>query len=225
MKILFYALILMMLSSCIEIIDDVSMNSDGSGTAKYTINLSSSKIKANSYLALDSLNGKKVPSIQEIETKIEEYKNKLDKKEGISNVIVETNFTDFIFKFQCDFQNVQLLQSAIKEIVASENKAWVNDEYVWLNWSENELSRSTPALSASITEKIKRDDVELLKNGSYISITRFDRPVEKLTNNNAKISANRLAVMIRTNPYLLTQNTEVLKNTISLTPIKKQVKN
>lgn len=215
----------MMLSSCIEIIDDVSMNNDGSGTAKYTINLSSSKIKANSYLALDSLNGKKVPSIKEIEAKIEEYKKKLEIKEGISNVIVESNFTDFIFKFQCDFESVQALQKALKEIIASENKDWVNDEFVWLDWNENEFSRSTPQLSTAIAEKIKREDVELLKNGSYISITRFDKPIEKVTNPNAKISANRLAVMIRTNPYLLTQNTDILKNTIYLNQIKKQVKN
>ena len=225
MKIFAYSLILMLLSSCIEIIDDVSMNNDGSGTVKYTINLSSSKIKANSYLALDSLNGKKVPSIRDIENKIEEYKKKLENKEGISNVVFETNFTDFIFKFQCDFDNVQSLQRAIKEIVASENKQWVDDEYVWLNWKEDELARSTPALSSSIKENIKRDDIELLKNGSYISITRFDRAIEKTSNANAKISANRMAVMIRTNPYILTQNTEILKNTIYLSPIKKQVKN
>ncbi len=225
MKILFYALILMMLSSCIEIIDDVSMNNDGSGTVKYTINLSSSKIKANSYLALDSLNGKKVPSIQEIENKIEEYKKKLENKEGISNVTFESNFTDFIFKFQCDFENVLVLQKAIKEIVASENKDWVDDEYVWLNWKEDELSRSVPAISPELTAKLKKDDIELLKNGSFISITRFERPIEKQTNTNAKISANRLAVMIRTNPYLLSQNTDILKNTIYLSQIKKQVKN
>jgi hypothetical protein len=225
MKILSFALILMMLSSCIEIVDDISMNNDGSGTAKYTINLSSSKIKANSYLALDSLNGKKVPSISDLEKKIEEYKKKLENKEGISNVIFETNFSDFIFKFQCDFESVQTLQKAVKDIVASENKDWVDDEYVWLNWKEDEFSRSTPALSADITTKMKNDEVELLKNGSFISITRFDRPIEKQTNPNAKISANRLAVMIRTNPYLLTQNTEILKNTIYLSQIKKQVKN
>ncbi|MDD2982744.1 MAG: hypothetical protein PHQ74_05100 [Crocinitomicaceae bacterium] len=225
MKILFYALILMTLSSCIEIVDDLSINNDGSGTAKYTINLSSSKIKANSYLALDSLNGKKVPSISDIEKKIEEYKKKLENKEGISNVVFETNFTDFIFKFQCDFESVQNLQKAVKEIVASENKNLVDDEYVWLSWKDDEFSRSLPALSNDLTAKMKSDEVELLKNGSFISITRFDRPIEKQSNANAKISANRLAVMIRTNPYLLTQNTEILKNTIYLSPIKKQVKN
>ena len=62
--------ILITLSSCIEIIDDISFNEDGSGTFKYNINLSSSKVKINSALALDSIDGKKVPSRLEIEAKI-----------------------------------------------------------------------------------------------------------------------------------------------------------
>ena len=56
-----------MLSACIEILDDIKFNADGSGTFKYTINLSSSKVKINSILALDSLDGKKVPSKNEIQ--------------------------------------------------------------------------------------------------------------------------------------------------------------
>lgn len=34
-------------SSCVEIIDDLTLNEDGSGTFKYTVNLSSSKVKLN----------------------------------------------------------------------------------------------------------------------------------------------------------------------------------
>ena len=59
MKTIISILLLFLLSSCIEIIDDISMNNDGSGTFKYSINLSQSKVKVNSYLALDSINGEK----------------------------------------------------------------------------------------------------------------------------------------------------------------------
>lgn len=61
--------ILLSFNSCIEIIDDITIKNDGSGTLKYTINLSSSKIKINSILALDSLDGRKIPTIAEIEEK------------------------------------------------------------------------------------------------------------------------------------------------------------
>ena len=44
---------------------------------KYTVNLSSSKVKIGSILALDSLDGKKVPSLDEIKQKVTEFKLKL----------------------------------------------------------------------------------------------------------------------------------------------------
>ena len=49
--------------------DELTIHDDGSGTLKYAINLSSSRVKVNSILALDSLDGKKVPSIDEIKAK------------------------------------------------------------------------------------------------------------------------------------------------------------
>ena len=96
-----FFLFLILFSSCIEILDDIKFNFDGSGTFKYTVNLSSSQVKLNSILALDSLDGKKVPSLSEIQEKIESFGIKLSEEEGISNVQIDTNYTQFIFKIQC----------------------------------------------------------------------------------------------------------------------------
>jgi hypothetical protein len=81
--------VLLFLSSCIEIIDDVQMNNEGSGSFKYTINLSASKVKITSILALDSLDGKKVPSRTEITDRISAISKKLASKSGISNVSID----------------------------------------------------------------------------------------------------------------------------------------
>ena len=113
--------ILFSFNSCIEIIDDISIKNDGSGTLKYTVNLSSSKIKINSILALDSLEGKKVPSLSEIQERIISFKSKLEAKPGMSNVTLDYNFTDYIFKLQCDFTNVNALQTALKEVIQEES--------------------------------------------------------------------------------------------------------
>lgn len=224
MKYTFGLLILLFsLGSCVEIIDDLSVKSDGSGTFKYTVNLSSSKVKINSLLALDSLDGKKVPSISEIREKIDHYKNRLEKKEGLSNIKVDANFTDFILKFQCDFNDIQDLQKAVREIVAEDNKDWdvkESDQH-WLTWDGSKLTRSIPPLPEKASNRIKKEDAESLKKGNYISITRFDRPIEKFENPLGQLSANKLAVMIKTNPYSLSQNTELLENTIYLSGIKK----
>lgn len=224
MKYLFYLTVLLFtMASCVQIIDDITIKSDGTGTFKYTINLSSSKMKLNSILALDSLDGKKVPSIAEIQDKIQYFKEKLDKKEGISNIKVDANFTDFIFKFQCDFQSVQNLQKAIKDIILEESKDKDMKEldHNWLSWDGAKLVRSIPTFTTRTTTKLKTEDIEALKTGSYTSITRFDRPIDKFENPLAQLSANKLAVMIRTNPYSLSQNTELLENTIYLSGIKK----
>jgi hypothetical protein len=223
MKFLYLTIILLLFSSCIEIYDDITIKSDGTGTFKYNINLSSSKVKVNSILALDSLDGKKVPSIKDVQSKINTYSQKLSEKEGISNVKIESNFTDFIVKFQCDFKSIEALQKAIKEVIIDESGTKDSKEidHNWLEWDGVKLIRSIPKITTQYTEKLKAEDSELLKNGSYVSISRFDRNVEKFDNSNAQLSANKMAVMLRANAYSLTQNTSLLENTIYLTNQKK----
>lgn len=218
---LFFALTLG-LTSCIEIIDDVTVNNDGSGNLKYTINLSASKVKINSILALDSLEGHRVPSKDEISERITAFQKRLEAKTGISNVLVESNFTDYIFKVQCDFTSIEALQIAIKDVVKEESqeKNLKELDHNWMSWDGTKLIRSVPDITIERTKSLKAEDAELLKQGNYTSITRFQRPVEKFDNTNAILSKNKLAVMIKTNPYLLTQDYNLLENTIYLTPSK-----
>ena len=70
-------------------------------------------MKVNSILALDSLDGKKVPSIEEIKTKVSLFKKTLSLQNGISNISISENYTDFIFKFECNFTNIDLLQEGL----------------------------------------------------------------------------------------------------------------
>jgi hypothetical protein len=219
-SLLLLASALIFLSSCIEIIDDVQMNNDGSGTFKYTINLSASKVKINSILALDSLDGQKVPSRTEINDRLTAISKKLGAKTGISNVSIDANMIDYIFKLQCDFSSISALQNAIKEIVKDESKAQQMKEldHNWMVWDGSKLIRSIPDITVEQTKKLKNEDIELLKQGNYTSITRFERPVDRFDNENAVLSKNKLAVMIKTNPYLLSQNYNLLENTIYLTP-------
>ena len=86
LRVLILALSALSVTGCIEIIDDLTLNMDGTGSFKYNINLSSSKVKINSILALDSLDGKRVPSIGEIKQKIDRLDEQLKSESGISNV-------------------------------------------------------------------------------------------------------------------------------------------
>ncbi|MGB0914928.1 MAG: hypothetical protein ACPGVI_02600 [Crocinitomicaceae bacterium] len=221
MKVLlsFFAfLLLFSLSGCIEIIDDISFNADGSGTFKYNVNLSSSKVKINSVLALDSLDGKKIPSISEIETKINEVVNSFKTKEGISEVSFESNYSDFIFKIKCDFSSLSELQNAIRSIVQAEskNRKMPELDHNWLSFSEGNFTRSVPQITTKKITDIKAEDRELLKQGTYTSITRFDIPIESCTNEKGKLSKSQKAIMVRSNIHSLIQNPNLLDNSINL---------
>lgn len=213
-----FLLLLPVLSGCVEIIDDLSLNSDGSGSFKYTINLSSSKVKVNSFLALDSLNGKKVPSIDDISSRADKIVDMLKARNGISNVSFSADYDNFIFKLSCDFTSLDHLQRAIREIVRSENgnKEIPELEHKWLTFDENMLIRSIPQITVSKAKEINPEDRESLKTGTYTSITRFEKEVARCENPGCVISKNKKAVMVRTDPYSLTQHPDLLDNTIYL---------
>lgn len=215
----FFAIgLLFSFTSCIEIIDDLSINEDGSGTFKYTVNISSSKVKLNSYLALDSLDGKRVPSLDEIKGYVDDVIVSLKNQEGISNLTIESNYSDFIFKLKLDFNSVENLQAAIKAVAQENSKKRYLEElnHNWLNYADGSLARSIPKMNIERAKNLSPDEKKLLKEGSYTSITRFAKEVDHCDNSNAILAKNKKAVMVRTDTYSLSQKTQLLDNTIYL---------
>lgn len=212
----------MLLTSCIEIIDDLTIHNDGSGTFKYMVNLSSSKVKANSILALDSIKGKKVPSKSEIKTKINTFAAKLKIQSGISNVIITINDVDLIIKLSCDFTSVSSLQDGLKVALLAISKSDDNKEWKenWVSFDGKVLNRNIPLLSMSLSDQIRPEDLNLLKTGSYTSINRFDRAINKVEKTSAKINPSKTACMLKVNTYDLQKNFSLIDNCIYLSPLK-----
>ena len=210
------------MTSCIDIFDDLTIHNDGTGTYKYTVNLSASKLKINSILALDSLDGKKVPSIQDIKSEINRIKTIFEEKEGISNVVIESDYENFLFKIQCDFENVEALESAILSIIKTENLV-KNLEYLaegWFKFDVNTFTRSIPSIYIEKSKELNPTEIQLLTEGKYRSITRFDREIEKFENQNGKLNPTKTAIALQTNIYSLINNSKLLENTIYLSPLK-----
>lgn len=209
-------LLLFIMPSCIEILDDIKFNIDGSGTFKYTVNLSSSQVKLNSILALDSLDGKKVPSLPEIQEKMEEFRTELSEQEGISNVQIDTNYTQFIFKIQCDFSNVVNLQRGIEKSLhkITTKLNGENLSHDWITYDGQMMVRKIPNLDTWSIPTIKTEDSDLLKKGNYTSITRFENRVNSFENTTAKLSKNKRAVMLRKSALDVFNDHEVMDNII-----------
>lgn len=209
----FYFCLILLLSSCIEIIEDLKLNTDGSGTFKYAINLSSSKTKVTSILALDSIYGEKVPKISDIRIKIGDFKRTLQEQEGISNVLITEDYTNYIIKFQCDFKSVENLEQALKNSI---KKLYQNEyyEYDWISFKDNVLKRKTPIFY--IDDIRKFGDIDKLKTGTYTSITRFTSKIDTFENKNSLRSKTNMALMIKTTPDLLLNDQTILNNKIIL---------
>ena len=200
--------------------DELIIHDDGSGTLKYAINLSSSRVKVNSILALDSLDGKKVPSIEDIKTKVSLFKKTLSLQNGISNISISENYVDFIFKFECDFTSIDLLQEGLRKTfsITLNDKSILASDFSWLFWDSKVLERSVPSIATNKLNGITENDLSLLKTGTYTSITRFDRGVERFENPLSKLSKDKKALMLRTDTYSLKEKHSLLENTIYLIP-------
>ncbi len=214
----FLMLIFFACSSCIELVDDLTINFDGSGNLKYTINLSSSKVKINSIFAVDTLNGKRVPKKEEIKNKVKVFKKVLLNQQGIDKVEISENYEEYIFKCSIDFSDVFCLQDAIN--IARDSIERVKNykfrEFNWVDWNEKSLTRSIPEINYFQENKIDSKDKELLKSGTYTSITRFNNEIESFTNPIGKISKSKKAYMMRTDMNSLIENEKLLETKIQL---------
>jgi hypothetical protein len=208
----------LVLTSCIDIIDDVLLNNDGSGTFKYTVNLSASKVKINSILALDSMDGHAIPKKNDIKELIGDFKSTLSQKEGIKNVTLDEDYNNYFFKLTCDFESINFLQEAIKNTVEdlSKNGKFIINEHVWMVAFQNTLTRSIPKSLLDQAKKLKAEDIELLKQGTYTSITRFEKEIERFDNDQAQLSKNKRALMLKVNAHALMRDADIIKNKIYL---------
>lgn len=210
--------LLFLFTGCIEIIDDLQLNADKSGTLNYTINLSSSKIRVNSILALDSLNGQKVPELDSIKKQIHLGLESLKTKKGIKSVDFKADYTEFIFKLKIEFQDLSSLQNAFRELAKNDFNAKLTpkNEENWLTFHEQKFIRSIPQFILDQEFKISTKDKEKLKEGRYTSITRFTSDIVSCSNASVKISANKKACMVQKNTFDILESPQLLDNIIEL---------
>ena len=115
-----------------------------------------------------------------------------------------------------DFTSLEALQDGVKAVIKIESgdRELKQMDYSWVNFENNVLTRSIPQLSIKQSKELDDADRELLKQGSYTAITRFSNEIDSYSNENAMLSKNKRAVLLRTDPYSLMQQPNLLDNTI-----------
>lgn len=205
-------------SSCFEIVEEVNLNDDGSGTFCYTINLSQSKLNLNSMFLLDSINGRPMPKKENLEAALDKVDNALKEGKDISNVIIKKNWEDYIFSVSGNFVNIEALNNAINKINTLFNQPKMYNTVIQDNYSYADKI-FTRLYNYNLIEEynsMPEKDKSVFNNAKYTTIYRFLNPVGSFTNTNAMKSKNGKAIMLKVDVKDLLTNNKTLKNSINL---------
>ncbi|HTL82391.1 MAG TPA: hypothetical protein VL651_11840 [Bacteroidia bacterium] len=215
---LLFFLPVLLLSGCFEIVEDVTVHNDGTGTFMYTVNMSMSKDRLDNIMKLDSSDGYRVPKKSELENQILKAKNSFVSSQGITNVATTSDWVNYIFTIKFDFNSVNNLNLAL-ELVSAELTAdhkripEASDNF---NWTGTAFDRKSNYDAAKSSPKLTPKDKEILKDATYTCIYRFDSPVKSNSNADAKISKSGKSVMMKMNLLQLATGQKSIANKIAL---------
>ncbi|PXY39997.1 hypothetical protein DMB65_14490 [Flavobacterium cheongpyeongense] len=208
MKKLFAFCCCLLLSSCFEITERIKHHDDQSGEYTLMVDFSQSWLKTKSAIWLEEVDGVKIPNEQEITQKLDDFKSKVSKIGGISNVITKTNFDKYIFIIKLDYKTLK----ALNEVVNTLNKQ-KNQIHFTGDSKSFERIASYPIPEKLIKDEKKKEDLE---KASIVSIYTFDRDISATSNGNSKISKNKKTVFLKQSMYSVLKKSALMNNTIKL---------
>ncbi|MFK8038224.1 MAG: hypothetical protein AB8B74_08050 [Crocinitomicaceae bacterium] len=211
------AILTLSLTSCFEIIEDITINKNGTGKIKLIINASQSKTDINALMLLKEVNGYEVPSIQKINTKLKSLTDSIANTKGFSNVTSSFDTDNFIIVVEADFDKVARLNNGIFKLwnrYDSQNAI----EEPYFSYSNNSFYRQSGKLFNLLYLRLKTADRKVLDGATYTALYRFDELIESQKNALAIISKNQKVVFLKLPVEKLIENATNWNNTITLKP-------
>lgn len=200
----------MLLTSCFEITERIKHHDDQSGEYTLMIDFSRSWFKTKSAIWLEEVDGVKIPNEQEISQKLDDFKIKASRIEGISNVLTKADFDNYVFIIKLNYANLKALNTVVNSI---------NNQREQIHFSSNaktfERIASYPIPEKVVNDPKKKKDLE---EASIIAIYTFDKDILSVNNANSKISKNKKTVFLKQSMYSVLKKSTLMNNTIQLTP-------
>jgi len=207
-----------LLTGCFDLLEDINIKNDGSGTIKATLNLSKSSTQVASLMKLKSVNGIKIPTSDDIKSETEAMIRILKSTKGISNVQYQLDFTNYIASVSCNFTSIDAL-NAFSKAVSTHFKSTLgeNNNYSY-NPHAGKFTRSytySPTIGKEYA-KISQTDKKLFDEAYYTQIIRFEKTIKSQKHTQAKISSNSKAIFLKLKATELVNGNASLANTIIL---------
>ncbi|MFL5730197.1 MAG: hypothetical protein ACJ75J_11985 [Cytophagaceae bacterium] len=213
-RFLFFLPVLFCCTSCIELIEEVSLKATGSGTYRLTLNMSQSKTKLSTLIKLDTVDGVKVPKISRINELLDELKSVLSNTKGISNVQISRDHENFIYEVSFHFENTDLLDKAVKSTIRTFDKKNRIPDVSNFYYDNITFKRYSYEDYQQINVRQKERFNELLTKSTFTGIYKFEKPVKTSSNPNSKISKSKTAVFFQSNFMDLMNKQKSYANTI-----------
>ena len=208
MKKIFAFCCCLFLTSCFEITERIKYHDDQSGEYTLMVDFSKSWLKTKSAIWLEEVDGVKIPNEQEITQKLADFKSKVSKIEGISNVTTKTDFDRYVFIIKLDYKSLKALNEVVNTLNKQKNQIHFN-----ANSKSFERIASYPIPENLLKDEKKKEDLE---KANIISIYTFDRDVLNTSNANCKISPNKKTVFLKQSMYSVLKKSSLMNNTIQL---------
>lgn len=200
----------LLLTSCFEITERIKHHDDQSGEYTLMVDFSKSWFKTKSAMWMEEVDGVKIPNEQEITKKLEDFKVKALKIDGITNVTTKTDFDQYVFIIKLNYANLKALNAVVNTI---------NNQSNQIHFSSNARSferiASYPVPEKVIKDPKKKEDLEA---ASITAIYTFDKEVKAVENPNSRISPNKKTVFLKQSMYSVLKKSALMNNTIQLTP-------
>ncbi len=208
----------LLLQGCFDIVEQLTLRRDGSGSFKLVLNLSRSRSKVQSILRMKTVNGRTVPSKAEIRQELTTLENILRSTPGISQVKSTLDFDNCISSIECRFSAVEQLNAAA--LKAAQQRQWQQkglQQLYAFRPGAGLFTRKAPFSLEKNYRELSNADREVLTNAGYTGIFRFEQEVKSLSNAKSRLSADKKAVMLQQPLTDIITGKQTIDNTIQLT--------
>lgn len=188
---------LVLLTSCFDILDKIHLKADGSGEYTIILNASKSKTRIASIAKMGTVNGKKVPTRNEIEAKLNEAAKIFKTVPGISQVKTSADFDNYILKLSCSFSKIENINDGLERLKAKNliGKTVPTQLYRYDSVKKT-LTRQKISTFADDYRKMSSADREVFTDAKYTSVLQFDLPVKSQSNSQYQLSPNKKAAKL-----------------------------
>jgi len=210
-------IVFLMLTSCFDIIEKVSLKSDGRGEYAVILNASKSKTRLQSISKMETVNGKKVPKKAEIDKKLNDAAAIFKTVPGISNVKTSFDAENYIIKLSCNFSKIENINAGLQQLKAKNviGKMVPTQLYSY-NPAAKVLIRNKLGAFKNEYEKLDKTEKDVIANATYTSIIQLERMIKLQSSNAYAISPNKKALKLDGTIQDFVNQKKQVQNTVQL---------